>query len=112
MTQRGPEAFGTFELSDGWVQGGRVPWRPTDFRDSPTGLFASPPGCYMHRQASFIPASSPKDRVGVDADFSTLPSFEGEDLGNPVLGGGTLMAVTDPSARRRLSWPSADPLRA
>jgi alpha-glucoside transport system substrate-binding protein len=32
----------------------------TDFRDSPKGLFASPPQCYMHRQASFIPAFFPE----------------------------------------------------
>jgi hypothetical protein len=52
----------------------------------------------MHRQASFIPAFFPEGTVvGEDADFFYFPSFAGEDLGNPVLGGGTLMAITDPS---------------
>jgi hypothetical protein len=44
----------------------------------------------MHRQASFIPAFFPEGTVvGEDADFFYFPAFESEDLGNPVLGGGT-----------------------
>jgi alpha-glucoside transport system substrate-binding protein len=92
------ETFGMFARSDGWVQGGAGTVATTDFRDAPAGLFASPPGCYMHRQASFIPAFFPEGTVvGEDADFFYFPSFAGEDLGNPVLGGGTLMGITDPS---------------
>ncbi|NKX46176.1 ABC transporter substrate-binding protein [Roseicyclus persicicus] len=92
------EIFGSFARNDDYVMGGAGTVATTDFRDSPSGLFASPPGCYMHRQASFIPAFFPDGTVvGQDADFFYFPSFEGEDLGNPVLGGGTLMAVTDPS---------------
>ena len=92
------ETFGTFARNDDFVMGGAGAVATTDFRDSPAGLFASPPGCYMHRQASFIPAFFPDGTVvGEDADFFYFPSFSGEDLGNPVLGGGTLMAVTDPS---------------
>jgi alpha-glucoside transport system substrate-binding protein len=52
----------------------------------------------MHRQASFVPAFFPEGvEFGVDTDFFYFPSYEAEDLGNPVLGGGTLMAITDPS---------------
>lgn len=92
------ETFGTFARNDDFVMGGAGAVATTDFRDSPAGLFASPPGCYMHRQASFIPAFFPDGTVvGEDADFFYFPSFSGEDLGNPVLGGGTLMAVTDAS---------------
>lgn len=90
------ETFGMFARNDDWVQGGAGAVATTDFRDSPTGLFTSPPGCYMHRQASFIPAFFPEGTVvGEDADFFYFPAFAGEDLGNPVLGGGTLMAITD-----------------
>ncbi len=39
--------------------------------------------------------------IGEDADFFYFPSFESKDLGNPVLGGGTLMAVTDASDATR-----------
>jgi alpha-glucoside transport system substrate-binding protein len=46
----------------------------TDFRDSPKGLFSSPPKCYMHRQASFIPSFFPEGtKVGEDADFFYFP---------------------------------------
>jgi hypothetical protein len=43
-----------------FVAGGAGAVATTDFRDSPKGLFSSPPQCYMHRQASFIPAFFPK----------------------------------------------------
>ena len=92
------EPFGQFARNDDYVMGGAGAVATTDFRDSPTGMFSSPPGCYMHRQASFIPAFFPEGTVvGEDADFFYFPSYSEADLGNPVLGGGTLMAVTDPS---------------
>ncbi len=92
------ETFGMFARGEGMAAGGAGGVASTDFRDSPAGMFTSPPQCYMHRQASFASAFFPDDVVvGEDADFFYFPSFAGEDLGNPVLGGGTLMAVTDQS---------------
>lgn len=92
------ETFGMFAKNDDMVAGGSAAVGSTDFRDSPAGLFTSPPQCYMHKQASFIPAFMPDDVViGEDADFFYFPSYAEKDLGNPVLGGGTLMAVTNPS---------------
>ena len=92
------EEFGWFTRDDAKVSGGAGAVASTDFRDSPKGLFASPPSCYMHRQASFIPAFFPEGtEFGTDSDFFYFPSYASKDLGNPVLGGGTLMAITDPS---------------
>lgn len=92
------ETFGMFAKNDAMVSGGAAAVGSTDFRDSPAGLFSSPAQCMMHKQASFIPAFMPEGvEIGVDADFFYFPSFAGEDLGNPVLGGGTLMAVTEAS---------------
>nr|WP_026198448.1 ABC transporter substrate-binding protein [Wenxinia marina] len=89
--------FGWF-LQDDYVAGGQGAVASTDFRDSPKGLFDSPPQCYMHRQASFIPAFFPEGtEVGVDADFFYFPAYESEDLGSPVLGAGTLFAITEDS---------------
>ena len=85
------ELFGSFARNDDFVSGGAEAVASTDFRDSPTGLFSVPPGCYMHRQASFIPTFFPQD---ADSDFFYFPSFAGEDLGNPVLGAGTSFAIT------------------
>ncbi|WP_306044874.1 ABC transporter substrate-binding protein [Nioella sp. MMSF_3534] len=86
------EAFGHFARNDAYVNGGASAVATTDFRDSPAGLFSYPPECYMHRQASFIPTFFPE---GADADFFYFPSYEEGDLGNPVLGAGTLWAITD-----------------
>ena len=85
------ELFGSFARNDDFVSGGAGAVASTDFRDSPAGLFSFPPDCYMHRQASFIQALFPED---ADSDFFYFPSFAGEDLGNPVLGGGTSFAIT------------------
>ncbi|KMW57380.1 Alpha-glucosides-binding periplasmic protein AglE precursor [Candidatus Rhodobacter oscarellae] len=92
------EEFGAFARNDDYVAGGAGVVASTDFRDSPKGLFASPPQCYMHRQASFIPAFFPDGtEVGADADFFYFPAYAGKDLGTPVLGAGTLWAITNDS---------------
>ena len=92
------EEYGHFALNDAYVDGGAPAVASTDFRDSPSGLFAIPPKCYMHRQASFIPAFFPENvSMGDDVDFFYFPAFESKDLGKPVLGAGTLFAITNPS---------------
>jgi alpha-glucoside transport system substrate-binding protein len=92
------DAFGGFARTEAYVNGGVSAVANTDFRESPLGLFAIPPQCYMHRQASFIPAFFPDGtEIGQDADFFYFPAFAEKDLGTPVLGAGTLFAITDPS---------------
>jgi alpha-glucoside transport system substrate-binding protein len=92
------ETFGMFAKNDAWVSGGAQSVASTDFRDSPQGLFTVPPQCYMHHQASFIPSFFPEGtELGTDADFFYFPSYSGKDLGNPVLGAGTLFAITKDS---------------
>jgi alpha-glucoside transport system substrate-binding protein len=88
------EEFGWFARNDAFVAGGAGAVAATDFRDSPKGLFTSPPQCYMHRQASFIPSFFPEGTVvGQDADFFYFPAYADKDLGQPVLGAGTMFAV-------------------
>ena len=91
------EEFGWFARNDAFVQGGAGAVSTIDFRESPLGLFASPPQCYLHRQASFIPSFFPDGTViGQDADFFYFPAYAEKDLGKPVLGAGTLFAkLTD-----------------
>ncbi|HGG06150.1 MAG TPA: carbohydrate ABC transporter substrate-binding protein [Aliiroseovarius sp.] len=92
------DEFGWFARNDAYVAGGAGAVASTDFRDSPKGLFSSPPQCYMHRQASFIPAFFPEGTVvGEDADFFYFPAYEGKDLGKPVLGAGTVWGITNDS---------------
>ncbi|MBK8770379.1 MAG: carbohydrate ABC transporter substrate-binding protein [Rhizobiales bacterium] len=97
------EAFGSFAKNDALVDGGAAGVASTDFRDSPKGLFSSPPKCYMHRQASFIPSFFPEGtKVGEDADFFYFPPYAAKpELGKPVLGAGTLAAITKDSKAAR-----------
>ena len=96
------DLFASIATNDKYVDGGAAAVAATDFRDSPKGLFDIPPKCYMHHQASFIPSFFPEGTVlGEDADFFYFPSFAGKDLGNPVLGAGTLFAITQDSPGAR-----------
>ena len=96
------EEFGWFARNDDFVSGGAGAVASTDFRDSPKGLFSSPPQCMMHRQASFIPAFFPEGtEMGLDADFFYFPAYEGKELGNPVLGAGTIWSITNDSTGAR-----------
>lgn len=96
------ELFGNFVRNNKYVAGGSGAVASTDFRDSPKGLFSSPPQCYMHRQASFIPSFFPKGTVvGEDVDFFYFPSYQKLNLGKPVLGAGTMFAITKDSKGAR-----------
>ena len=90
------EEFGYFARNNDYVNGGTEAVANTDFRDSPAGLFSFPPECYMHRQASFIPAFFPEGtEVGADVGFFDCPAYEAADLGRPVLGAGALATITN-----------------
>jgi len=92
------EEFGAFARNDAYVAGGAGAVASTDFRDSPKGMFSAPPQCYLHHQASFIPAFFPEGTVvGEDADFFYFPAYAGKDFGAPVLGAGTVWAITNES---------------
>ncbi len=93
------EEFGKFAKNDKYVSGGVAAVASTDFRDSPKGLFGIPPKCYLHHQASFIPTFFPEGtKLGTDADFFYMPTYASKpELGTPVLGAGTLVAITKDS---------------
>jgi alpha-glucoside transport system substrate-binding protein len=94
------EAYGWFAKNDAYVDGGAKAVATVSFKDSPKGMFGSPPKCYMHRQASFIPAFFPEGKAD-EADFFYFPSFASKKLGNPVEGGGTIMTITKDSKGAR-----------
>ena len=96
------ETFGLFVRNDAYVDGGTASVGAIDFRDSPKGLFAVPPKCYLHHQASFIPSFFPEgSEAGTDYDFFYFPPYSEKDLGKPVLGAGTLWAITKDSEPTR-----------
>jgi len=94
------DAYGWFAKNEAYVDGGTKAVATVSFKDSPKGLFGSPPKCYMHRQASFIPAFFPEGKQE-EADFFYFPSYASKKLGNPVLGGGTIMTITKDSKAAR-----------
>lgn len=101
------DEFGWFARNDKFVDGGAAAVAVTDFRDSPKSLFTSPPKCYMHKQASFIPSFFPEGvELGKDADFFYFPAYAAKDLGRPVLGAGTLAMITrdGPAARALIDF--------
>jgi alpha-glucoside transport system substrate-binding protein len=92
------EIFGSFARNEDYTGMSPSQVVATDFRDSPDGVFSIPPTCLMHHQASFIPTFFPED---ADFDFFYFPPFESEDLGSPVLGAGTVWAITEDSDAAR-----------
>jgi len=58
-------------------------------------LFGDPPGCYLHRQASFAPFFFPPGvYYGQDYDFFYLPPIDPE-YGMPVLGSGNIVVMVN-----------------
>lgn len=92
------ETFGTFALNEEYTGMSGAEVVSLDFRDAPDGVFELPPQCLMHRQASFIPTFFPED---AEYDFFYFPSYAEEDLGNPVLGAGTVWAITEETEAAR-----------
>lgn len=97
------DVFGGFAKRAEFVDGGPAGVASMDFRDSPKGLFSSPPKCYLHRQASFIPSYFPQGtKLGDDADFFYFPALASKpELGTPVLGAGALVSITKDSKAAR-----------
>ena len=51
---RAAELLGDIVFAEDYVLGGAQNIPDIDFRDAPDPMFQDPPGCYLHRQASFI----------------------------------------------------------
>lgn len=71
----------------GYSLGGadRIP--DIDFRDAPDPMVADPPGCLMHRQASFIVSFFPEGTVvGEDIDLFAFPDIDPGVKGSLIAG--------------------------
>ncbi len=76
-----------------YVLGGDIGIAQTPFGDAATPMFDDPPSCWLHRQASFIPAFFPEGtEVGVDYDFFYFPMIDPQ-YGEPVLTAGDIAAM-------------------
>jgi alpha-glucoside transport system substrate-binding protein len=75
------ETFGDIMFGDGYVLGGADQTPSIPFGDAPGPMFQDPPGCWLHRQASFITAQAgfpPEAEAGVDYDWFPLPPIDQE----------------------------------
>ncbi|MGB3532809.1 MAG: ABC transporter substrate-binding protein [Microcoleaceae cyanobacterium] len=100
------EKFGDIALNPQYVVGGTMGVINTPYVRSANGLFTDPPGCYLHRQASFIASFFPEGVVlGEDVDVFPLPPIKPE-LGLPILVGGDVIAMFNdtPEARKLMEY--------
>jgi alpha-glucoside transport system substrate-binding protein len=74
------ERFGEILFTDGYVLGGAEATADVAFAEAPAPLFQDPPGCFLHRQASFIAAQPAFEgqEAGVDYDWFPLPPIDQE----------------------------------
>jgi alpha-glucoside transport system substrate-binding protein len=80
-------------MNDDYVLGGTIGILQTPFGDAPTPMFDDPPSCWLHRQASFIPAFFPDGtEIGVDVDFFYLPGID-PAYGEPMLTAGDIAVM-------------------
>ncbi|HLM64657.1 MAG TPA: ABC transporter substrate-binding protein [Acidimicrobiales bacterium] len=79
--QNAAEVFGQIMFTDNYVLGGADQTPSIAFGDAPTPMFDDPPGCWLHRQASFINAFFPEDaEAGVDYDWFPFPPIDEEGV--------------------------------
>jgi len=80
-------AMGLFEDMWGYSLGGAALIPDIDFRDAPDPMVADPPGCLMHRQASFIVSFFPEGTtVGEDIDLFSFPDIDPGVKGSLIAG--------------------------
>jgi alpha-glucoside transport system substrate-binding protein len=88
------QIVGDIWLNEDYVLGGTTSILTVPFGDAPLPLFDDPPGCFLHRQASFIVNFFPEGSVvGEDVDYFYLPPIDEEAHGRPVLGSGSILSM-------------------
>ncbi len=90
------QTWGTIVSDPKMVFGGKSAMLATNFGDSGTPMFANPPKCFMHHQASFITdfftKAVPTAKVGEDFNFFMTPDIDTKYAG-AVTGSGDLFGM-------------------
>jgi alpha-glucoside transport system substrate-binding protein len=77
--QNAAEIFGQIMFGEGYVLGGADQTPAIAFGDAPGPMFQDPPGCWLHRQATFINAFFPPEaEAGTDYDWFPFPPIDQE----------------------------------
>lgn len=108
------ETWGEIVTNEDYVNGGTTGVLATNFGESPYPMFQDPPGCYLHRQATFIEGfitdQFPDLEAQTDYDYFKFPPIQSE-YGAPILSAGDLFGMFNdtPAARSLVEWlASAD----
>jgi alpha-glucoside transport system substrate-binding protein len=73
------QMFGEVMFAEDYVLGGAENTPNLAFGEAPLPMFDDPPGCWLHRQASFINGFFPEGtEAGVDYDWFALPPIDQE----------------------------------
>lgn len=94
-------------LNPDYVFGGTTGILTIAFGDSPGPLFEDPPGCWLHKQASFVVNFFPDDAVvGEDVDYFYFPPINEADYGKPVLTSGSILSMGNdtPAVRKVMEF--------
>ncbi|MBD1916189.1 MULTISPECIES: ABC transporter substrate-binding protein [Cyanophyceae] len=104
------EGFGAIALNPDAVLGGTTGILSTPFGEAPLPLFANPPGCYLHHQASFIVEFLPETiEPGVNLSVFPLPPMDPAQGDAVILGGIVFGVFNDTPAVRALMAYLATP---
>jgi alpha-glucoside transport system substrate-binding protein len=92
--RRAIELFSEIWFNDRYVYGGREFVLGANFADAFLPMLdGRPPGCWLHKQASFITVFFPEElEFGVDYDFFYFPPVDAA-MGRPMLIAGDIMAM-------------------
>ena len=98
------ETWGTVVTDPEMIYGGTPFVLSTNFGEAPFPMFDDPPGCYLHRQASFITSfiteQYPDLVAGEDYNFFQFPPIEAEQ-GQPLLVAGDLFGMFNDTPQSR-----------
>jgi alpha-glucoside transport system substrate-binding protein len=107
------EQFGAVATDPKMVSGGPNAVLTTNFGESPKGLFASPPACYLHVQADWLGNAMAGAVPGVkptkDVDFFPFPAVDPKVPSSLEITGEALGAFTDTPQVRALMRYVATP---
>jgi alpha-glucoside transport system substrate-binding protein len=107
--KRAFELFGQIARNNAYVFGGTTGVLSTNFGDSPAAMFTTPPGCFLHRQATFIQSfilgAYPNLKPVEDYSIFVFPPID-PARGNPLLGAGDLISAfrDTPEVRELLKY--------
>ncbi len=103
------ETYGKIATDSKMVNGGSTAALALSFQNGADAMYAQPPACYLHLQASFmggiINGNFPKLKPVEDIDFFPVPGFDANSDGVRLISGEVMGMFNDtPQARALISY--------